>query len=71
MKRSIKAKRGAKHDLFAELSEGMQALADARQGKRTLRTHAVEYKPSGSHTAATHTVKSPQSSSGSQILNVI
>ena len=45
MKRSIKAKRGAKHDLFAELSEGMQALADARQGKRTLRTHAVEYKP--------------------------
>ena len=47
MKRSIKAKakRGAKRDLFAELSEGMQALADARQGKRTLRTHAVEYKP--------------------------
>ena len=23
----------------------MTALADARQGKRTLRTHAVEYKP--------------------------
>jgi len=23
----------------------MEALADARQGKRTLRTHAVEYKP--------------------------
>ncbi len=47
MKRSIKAKakRGVKRDLFAELSEGMQALADARQGKRTLRTHAVEYKP--------------------------
>jgi len=47
MKRSIKAKakRDAKRDLFAELSEGMQALADARQGKRTLRTHAVEYKP--------------------------
>jgi len=40
-----KAKRGVKRDLFAELSEGMQALADARQGKRTLRTHAVEYKP--------------------------
>ena len=47
MKRSIKgkAKLGAKRDLFAELSEGMQALADARQGKRTLRTHTVEYKP--------------------------
>jgi putative transcriptional regulator len=40
-----KAKRGATRDLFAELSEGMEALADARQGKRTLRTHAVEYKP--------------------------
>src|SRR5437660_9546346 len=49
MKRSIKAKakakRGAKRNLFAELSEGLEALADARQGKRTLRTHAVEYKP--------------------------
>ena len=47
MKRSVKAKakRGAKRDLFAELSEGMEALADARHGKRTLRTHAVEYKP--------------------------
>ena len=32
-------------DLFAEISEGLRALADARQGKRTLRTHAVEYKP--------------------------
>jgi putative transcriptional regulator len=47
MKRSVKAKtrRGATRDLFAELSEGMEALAEARQGKRTLRTHAVEYKP--------------------------
>jgi len=47
MKRSVKAtaKRTATRDLFAELSEGMEALADARQGKRTLRTHAVEYKP--------------------------
>ena len=71
MKRSVKGKRGATRDLFAELNEGLEALADARHGKRTLRTHAVEYKPSGSHTAATHTVKSPQSSSGSQILNVI
>lgn len=40
-----KAKRGAARDLFAELSEGIEALASARQGKRTLRTHAVEYKP--------------------------
>jgi putative transcriptional regulator len=47
MKRTAKAKtkRAAKRDLFAELSEGMEALADAQQGKRTLRTHAVEYKP--------------------------
>jgi len=51
MKRSVKAKakvvakRGAARDLFAELSEGMKALGEARQGKRTLRTHAVEYKP--------------------------
>lgn len=44
---TVKAKttRAANRDLFAELSEGMTALADARQGKRTLRTHAVEYKP--------------------------
>jgi putative transcriptional regulator len=47
MKRSVKAKtrRSAPRDLFAELSEGMAALAEGRQGKRTLRTHAVEYKP--------------------------
>jgi putative transcriptional regulator len=47
MKRSVKAKtkRISKRDLFAELSEGMEALAEARHGKRTLRTHAVEYKP--------------------------
>ena len=47
MKRAIKtkAKRGSARDLFAELSEGMEALADARQGKRTLRTHAVEFRP--------------------------
>jgi putative transcriptional regulator len=47
MKRSIKTtgKRRAKRDLFAELSEGMDALADARHGKRTLRTHSMEFKP--------------------------
>jgi hypothetical protein len=30
-----------KRGLFAELSEGLTALAEARQGKRTLRAHAV------------------------------
>ncbi len=31
-----------KRNLFAELTEGFQALAEERSGKRTLRTHAVE-----------------------------
>ena len=39
------AKRKSKRDVFAELTEGMTALAEGRQGKRTLRTHAVEFKP--------------------------
>ena len=34
-----------KRDLYTELSEGLTALADARLGKRTLRTHLVVYKP--------------------------
>ena len=38
-------KSNAKRDLFAELNEGMDALAAARRGKRTLRTHTVEFKP--------------------------
>ena len=47
MKQSVKPtrKRTGKRDLFAELSEGMDALADARRGKRTLRTHSMEFKP--------------------------
>jgi putative transcriptional regulator len=47
MKRPAKRtrKRSAKRNLFAELTEGVEALAKARQGKRTLRTHAVEFKP--------------------------
>jgi len=45
MKASMKSKRARKRDLFAELSEGMTALAETRQGKRTLRTHAMEFKP--------------------------
>lgn len=32
-------------DLFQELVEGMTALAEARKGKRTLRTHAVTFRP--------------------------
>jgi putative transcriptional regulator len=39
------AKGAAKRDLFSELQEGLVALAEAREGKRTLRTHSVEFKP--------------------------
>ncbi len=35
-----------KRNLFAELSEGFDALAESRTAKRTLRTHDVEHKPS-------------------------
>lgn len=47
MSASTKAKRARspRRELFAELTEGMTALADARQGKRTLRTHAAEFRP--------------------------
>ena len=45
MKAGAKATRSTKRNLFAELCEGMAALAEVRQGKRTLRTHAAEYKP--------------------------
>lgn len=31
-------------NLFSELKEGMTAFAESRLGKRTLRTHAVQYK---------------------------
>lgn len=34
-----------KRDLFDELSEGFDALADRRAGKRTLRTHSVKTRP--------------------------
>lgn len=40
-----RSRRAPKRRLFAELSEGVTALAESRQGKRTLRTHGVEYKP--------------------------
>lgn len=44
---NVGAKRADAHErhLFAELTEGAAAMAEARQGKRTLRTHAVEFKP--------------------------
>ena len=34
-----------KRDLFDEMIEGFDALADHRTGKRTLRTHALKAKP--------------------------
>lgn len=41
-----------KRSLFSELAEGFDALAQARSGKRTLRTHAVEASPAPEVTAA-------------------
>lgn len=41
MKASMKAKRTPKRNLFAELSQGMTALVEARQGKLTLRAHGA------------------------------
>jgi putative transcriptional regulator len=42
-------KRGAalarKRNLFGEIMEGLQALARAQEGKRTLRTHVVPFNP--------------------------
>jgi putative transcriptional regulator len=40
-----KKKKSAGRDLFGELVEGAHALAEAREGKRTLRTHPIEFKP--------------------------
>lgn len=40
-----------KRDLFAELTEGFDALADQRAGKRTLRTHVVKVRPAPKITA--------------------
>lgn len=34
-----------KRDLFTELAEGFQALAEERAGKRTLRRYTVTFKP--------------------------
>jgi putative transcriptional regulator len=40
-----------KRNLFAELAEGFDALAEERAGKRTLRTHVVEEKSAPEVTA--------------------
>lgn len=37
-----------KRDIYAELKEGMDALAATRGGKVTLRTHTVEVRPAPS-----------------------
>lgn len=44
------ARRSPKRNLFNELREGMAALAAERDGKLTLRSHPVEYKPAPSVT---------------------
>ncbi len=41
MKTSMKARRAPKRDLFAELSQGMTALAEAHQGKRASPAHGA------------------------------
>jgi putative transcriptional regulator len=38
-------------NLFAELTEGFDALAEERAGKRTLRTHMIDSKPAPEVTA--------------------
>ena len=40
-----------KRELFDELVEGFEALAEGRAGKRTLRTHALRVKPAPALTA--------------------
>jgi putative transcriptional regulator len=40
-----------KRDLFNDLTEGLDALAEQRAGKRTLRTHTVKAKPAPTITA--------------------
>ena len=41
----------AKRDVFAEMMSGFDALAAEREGKATLRTHVVNYKPAPQMTA--------------------
>jgi putative transcriptional regulator len=42
----------ARRKLFAELNEGLDALAAERKGKLTLRHHAVAYRPAPNVSAA-------------------
>lgn len=44
-------KPAGKRDLFAEISDGFAALARAREGKQTLRTHKVAFKAAPKVTA--------------------
>lgn len=39
------SKKATRRDLFAELKEGFDALAEERAGKQTLRTHVATAKP--------------------------
>lgn len=41
-----------KRDLFSDITEGFDALANARASKQTLRTHEVEINPAPEVTAA-------------------
>ena len=47
-----KHRRSAKRRLFSEVAEGLTALGAARQGKRTLATHSVEFRPAPEITPA-------------------
>ena len=47
MKASKKARRAPKRNLFAELSQGMTALAEECEGKRTLRVHGATLGATG------------------------
>jgi putative transcriptional regulator len=44
MSRTPRRNRSSRRDLFSELQEGVEALASAREGKRTLRTHPIEFR---------------------------
>lgn len=66
VKSRVTIKRAPKRDLFAELSDGMTALAEERQGKRRLRTHAAEFGPApgGDASRARPRTAAPQTLAG-------
>lgn len=47
----MKTKAKIKRNVFAEMMSGFDALAAEREGKATLRTHVVKYKPAPELTA--------------------